>query len=268
MTLFPGFARRAPRLHPVLAARRRFPSRGAARAFRAAFAQFARLSASAGTARFAMDWNDRWVCLGEDTETTEFSPEYVYHTAWAARMVAETRPAVHVDISSLLYFATLVSAFVPVKFYDYRPAPLRLDNLTSEHADLMALPFADGSVASLSCMHVVEHIGLGRYGDPVDPDGDLKAMAELARVLAPGGALLFVVPVGRTRIQYNAHRIYSYEQVVGAFPTLRLRQFAMTGDHVLKEGLIDSPPPEWANAQNYGCGCFWLEKPPLETPRA
>src|SRR5436853_180080 len=83
------------------------------------------------------------------------------------------------------------SAFIPVEFYDYRPANVQLSNLTAEAADLLALPFAEGSVESLSCMHVVEHIGLGRYGDPLDPNGDLKAIAELRRVLAPAGTLLF-----------------------------------------------------------------------------
>jgi hypothetical protein len=59
-------------------------------------------------------------------------------------------------------------------------------------------------------MHVIEHIGLGRYGEALDPDGDLKAIRELVRVLAAGGNLLVVVPVGRPRIQFNAHRIYDY----------------------------------------------------------
>ena len=62
--------------------------------------------------------------------------------------------------------------------------------------DLISLPFEDGSFHSLTCMHVVEHIGLGRYGDQVDPDGDLMAMKELERVTAKLGNLLFVVPVG------------------------------------------------------------------------
>ena len=56
----------------------------------------------------------------------------------------------------------MVSAFIPVEFYDYRPAELSLSGLEFKHADLTHLPFADNSVESLSCMHVIEHIGLGR----------------------------------------------------------------------------------------------------------
>ena len=147
--------------------------------------------------RLAVRWRDRAPCLRDRTESTGFDRHYVYHTAWAARIVRQVSPARHVDVSSSLFFCGIVSAFVPVDFYDYRPADLRLDGLTSGVGDLMRLPFVDGSVPSLSCMHTVEHIGLGRYGDPLDPSGDSKAIAELKRVLAPGGSLIFVVPVGR-----------------------------------------------------------------------
>ena len=124
--------------------------------------------------------------------------------------VKEIHPAKHTDISSSLYFSGIVSAFVPVDFYDYRPADLHLSDLTSAHADLTKLFFANASIDSLSCMHTVEHIGLGRYGDRIDPSGDLKAINELTRVVAAGGSFLFVVPVGKPKIEFNAHRIYSY----------------------------------------------------------
>ena len=164
------------------------------------------------------------------------------------------------DISSTLAFCSIVSAFVPVKFYDYRPARLLLSDLTSERADLLALPFADRSIASLSCLHTVEHVGLGRYGDPLDPDGDLKAMAELTRVLAPGGDLLFVVPTGRPRLVFNAHRIYSFEQVRSAFSELTLHEFSLIPDAAQTRGMILNATKEEADRQNYGCGCYWFRR--------
>jgi ubiquinone/menaquinone biosynthesis C-methylase UbiE len=145
-----------------------------------------------------------------------------------------------------------------VRFYDYRRADLQLGNLTSDAADLLALPFADGSIESLSCMHVVEHIGLGRYGDSLDPDGDLKAISELKRVLAPEGNLLFVVPIGKPMIMFNAHRIYSYEQVMSYFSELELKEFALIPDNPSEGGLIHDAIKEQADRQTYACGCFWF----------
>ncbi|MCX5900060.1 MAG: DUF268 domain-containing protein [Proteobacteria bacterium] len=208
--------------------------------------------------RFSLSWEDRYPCLNDATSTTGFDAHYVYHTAWAARVLARTHPVEHIDIGSSLYFAALVSAFVPVRFYDYRPAPLNLENLESGAADLLSLPFPDASVASLSCMHVAEHIGLGRYGDPLDPQGDLKAMGELFRILSPGGQLLFVAPVGgEARIQYNAHRVYTYHLIIEALSGLCCKEFALVTD---RSEFLEHACPEDADRQRYGCWCWLFHK--------
>lgn len=210
--------------------------------------------------RFSLPLSEVYPCLFENTPYTRFDTHYVYHTAWAARKVLEINGNEHVDISSSLYFSGIVSAFKKVKFYDYRPAHLNLSNLESNTADLLKLPFESDSVPSLSCMHTVEHVGLGRYGDPIDPDGDIKAAEELSRVVSPGGSLLFVVPVGKPRIQFNAHRIYSYEMVKELFPELEIREFSLIPDDALERGTINNASPAEADEQKYGCGCFWLTK--------
>lgn len=214
--------------------------------------------------RFSMHWKDRYPCLNDNCGTTPFDAHYTYHPAWAARIIAQTKPAVHVDISSTLHFCSILSAFVPVKFYDYRPADLELPGLSSGSANIVSLPFSSNSIESLSCMHTVEHIGLGRYGDPLDPDGDLKAIAELKRVLAVGGNLLFVVPVGGTaKIMFNAHRIYTYGQIVGYFSDLQLVEFSLIPDTPQSNGLISNATEDDANKCSYGCGCFWFQKSPF-----
>lgn len=227
--------------------------------FKRQFDVFREQSAAAGN-RFTVSWEDRYPCLNDNTPDTGFDRHYIYHCAWAARVLASTRPPCHTDISSSLYFCAIASAFVPMRFYDYRPAPLHLSNLSSNAADLGALPFENESIESLSCMHVVEHVGLGRYGDPLDPDGDLKAIAELRRVLAPGGSLLFVVPLGKPRIMFNAHRIYSYAQIMEYFAELQLEQFALIPDDAEGGGLVLDACEELVNRQTYGCGCFWLKR--------
>ena len=230
------------------------------RDFRREFRDFERLARAAGS-RLPVRWGDRFPCLNEKAPSTGFDAHYVYHCAWATRNVARIQPRVHVDISSYLLFCAQLSAFLPVQFYDYRPADLHLSNLTCGREDLTRLSFADGSIKSLSCMHVVEHIGLGRYGDSLGPDDDLRAMGELKRVLAPGGNLLFVVPVGRPRVCFNAHRIYSYSQIRDAFGKLELMNFALVPDDPSGIGLIENADPALADAQSYGCGCFLFRRP-------
>jgi hypothetical protein len=85
-------------------------------------------------------------------------------------------------------------------------------------------------------------------------------MAQLRRVLAPGGDLLFVAPVGRPRVQFNAHRIYAFEQVTEAFAGLELVQFALVPDRANGSELIEAATREQADAQRYGCGCFWFRR--------
>ncbi len=207
--------------------------------------------------RFSIKISDVYPCIKDKTLKTKFDTHYVYHTSWAARKVKEINPVVHTDISSSLYFSGIVSAFVPVNFYDYRPAELNLSNLKSEHADLNKLPFQNNSIKSLSCMHTIEHVGLGRYGDPIDPDGDLKAISELKRVISNDGSLLFVVPVGKTKIEFNAHRIYSYEQIEEYFNDLKMKEFTLITD----EGkFIENADKNLVKEQKYGCGCFWFIK--------
>jgi len=211
--------------------------------------------------RFSLRWSDRYPCLNDNTKNTGFDSHYIYHPAWAARILSKTRPKYHVDISSSLHFCTIVSAFIPIKFYDYRPAKLCLSDLTSDHADITSLPFEENSIQSLSCMHTVEHIGLGRYGDPIDPDGDLKAIAELKRVLSPNGNLLFVVPIGKdAKIMFNAHRIYTYNQIITYFKDLHLVGFSLISDNPKLHDFIENADPKLTEQCTYGCGCFWFRK--------
>jgi SAM-dependent methyltransferase len=205
-------------------------------------------------------WKDRYPCLSDNTKTTYFDRHYIYHPAWAARVLAETKPLEHVDISSTLNFASLISAFIHVRFYDFRPADLQLNNLKTGESNIINLPFDDESIISLSCMHVVEHVGLGRYGDSLDPNGDVKAMSELKRVLAKDGNLLFVVPVGKPKVMFNAHRIYSYEQIMEYFQGLRLINFTLISEKMEDGGLNSKATAFDVWNQNYGCGCFWFKK--------
>ena len=204
---------------------------------------------------------DIYFRLFDWTAKTGFDRHYIYHTAWAARVLKRIGVKKHVDISSSLYFSAIVSAFIKIKFYDYRPADLFLDNFESKSDNLLKLPFKDNSIESLSCMHTLEHVGLGRYGDLIDPEGDLKAIRELIRVLEHGGDLLVVVPVGYPqRVCFNAHRIYEPDKFINYFKKLDLVEFGLIPENEKDGGILINPGKNVLKKQKYGCGCFWFKK--------
>jgi SAM-dependent methyltransferase len=207
--------------------------------------------------RFTIEKKDLYPCLNDNTNYTSFDAHYIYHPAWATRIIKKINPQKHVDISSTLHFCSTISAFFETEFYDYRPAKLNLSGLNSGEADLNSLNFETNSIECISCMHTIEHIGLGRYGDKLDPDGDLNAIKELQRVTKIGGNLLLVVPVGKPRIQFNAHRIYSFEMIQSLFYDFQLKDFSLiTDDQVY----IENADSKLVEHQSYGCGCFWFQK--------
>lgn len=105
-------------------------------------------------------------------------------------------------------------------------------------------------------MHAIEHIGLGRYGDKIDPDGDLKAISELKRVLAKDGDLLFVVPIGKPKLEFNANRIYSYKMIMEYFKDFKLKEFSLISEN--EKILITNATEEQSDKEDNSYGCFGL----------
>lgn len=186
------------------------------------FSDWLKYRAAGGEARLS----EFYPCLADRTQTTPFDPQYFYQTAWAVRKIAATPARFHVDIGSDTTFVGALSALLEVEFVDIRPLPVELENLTCRAGSIVALPYADSSVASVSCMHVLEHIGLGRYGDVVDPDGTRKGCRELARVLAPGGSLYVSIPIGTPRVKFNGLRVFAVQEILEYFSDLRLENLA------------------------------------------
>lgn len=197
--------------------------------------------------------------LEEDTPFTSYDGHYTFFTIWALEIIKKINPEIHIDVASTLNFVTAATLFSSIKFYDIRPPVIKLKNLTVHKGDITRLPIKDGVVKSLSCMHVIEHIGLGRYGDQLDLNGDQNAANELKRVLSKNGNLLITVPLGRRRIEFNAHRVYSYQEVIKLFSGLKLHKF----DYISEElgvGFVKNNPVKKSTTEEYGCGCFWFKK--------
>lgn len=209
--------------------------------------------------RFMVSDLDKRPYLDEDTAIFEYDAQYMYHTAWAAHRVYANKPKKHIDFSSFAYFSTIISSFVPVEFYDYRPIDFQIENFKAGKADLFNLPFSDNSAESVSCMHVLEHVGLGRYGDPISPTGDIEAAKELKRIVAPGGLLYIVLPVSYdNRVYFNAHRNYTYQLTLELFSGLTLRHNALYS--INTRSLIMNATEQDYAVNGVGCGCFEFQK--------
>jgi len=193
------------------------------------------------------------------------SGHYFYQDLIVARRIYKRNPRKHVDVASRIDgFVAHVAVFRQIEVMDIRPLRTEDANIIFHQADILNLPprfmhYCD----SLSCLHALEHLGLGRYGDAIDIDGHLSGLDALQKILQPRGILYLSVPIGRERIEFNAHRIFSIRTVLEMIsPWFVLESFSFIDD----EGHLHADQPITAQAMNdsygldYGCGVFELRK--------
>ncbi|HVU06293.1 MAG TPA: DUF268 domain-containing protein [Candidatus Paceibacterota bacterium] len=174
---------------------------------------------------FKVSTADLFPRIYDKTALTDIDPVYFIQGCWCAKKVFEAKPRKHCDVGSQALMVGIISQFVPTAMVDIRPLSVSIPGLSFVKGDITALPFKDGELESLSSICVIEHIGLGRYGDPLDQFGTEKSAKELSRVLAPGGSLYISVPIDReSKTYFNAHRAFTREQVISLFPGLKLQE--------------------------------------------
>lgn len=202
-----------------------------------------------------LPWGREQPILTEyDAESGETGP-YFHQDLHVARWIREDAPERLIDVGSRIDgFIGNVATFREVEVIDIRPQRSRIPGVTFRQMDLMH-PLAPEWIAStdaLSCLHTIEHFGLGRYGDPIDPQGHLKGLEQLKLMVKPGGRLYFSTPVGPERVEFNAHRIFDARTVLGWFGEgWRIERLSvLTDDQTLLEDLSPSAPEA---ATNFGC---------------
>ncbi len=174
-----------------------------------------------GLPRFVRDWRRfrragyagrmAWrPCLGDWAAEAGVPGAYLLQDLLVARRIHAAAPQRHVDVGSRLDgFVAQVASFRDLEVFDIRPFSRRLPGVTFRQADLTRpLPDLAACCDSLSCLHALEHFGLGRYGDAVDPRGHERGLSALAAMLRPGGTLYLSVPIGAERVEFNAHRVF------------------------------------------------------------
>jgi len=157
-------------------------------------------------------------CLFDNLSYTPLEPTYFFQDSWFAKHIFDLKPSHHYDIGSSVKTMGILSQFVPITIIDIRPIKLKLPNLFFKKGSILELPFEDNSIQTISSLCVIEHIGLGRYGDSIDSFGSEKAIKELKRVLKVGGIILFSVPIdSENKIYFNAHRAFTRDYILELF---------------------------------------------------
>lgn len=173
--------------------------------------------------RFKIYLFKSYPCLTDKTTLTPVEPIYFLQNTWCARKVFSTHPVSHIDVGSATMLVGIIAQHIPTTMVDIRPLPLDVNGLTFLKGDILNLPFKTASVKSISSICVIEHIGLGRYGDKLDAFGTEKAATELTRVVAKHGDLYITVPVHDTNyVQFNAHRTFTREKVLHLFESFNI----------------------------------------------
>ncbi len=202
---------------------------------------------------FALKMEDLYPRLGDKTSSTPLDPVYFFQNAWCAGKIFASKPERHFDVGSDAKLVGIISQFTPTTMVDIRPLPVKLAGLDFVQGNITALPFQDGEIDSLSSICVIEHIGLGRYGDPLDPFGSEKAAKELKRVLASGGNLYVSLPVdSENKTYFNAHRAFTREYVLELFAPLELIEEKYVYGKEVSE--------KYDSEKGFGTGLFHFKK--------
>ena len=166
-----------------------------------------------------------WYEEGGDTKS-----EYFWQDLLVSRMLFAAKPDKHVDIGSRVDgFVSHVASFREIEVLDIRPITAKIPGVIFRQADLMSrLADMSGYCDSLSCLHALEHFGLGRYCDSVDPNGFARGLSNMAFLLKPGGTFYLSVPIGIERVEFNAHRVFSPTGVINLSAENGLRLLSLT----------------------------------------
>lgn len=198
--------------------------------------RYARLHRSGDDSRFPFRLGNLQPLLLDKADTAGHMGVYFHQDLFVARLIYHRKPSYHLDIGSRIDgFIGHLLTFMDVEIVDVRPLTgiHGLSFIQADARNLNTIP--DDSVSSLSCLHALEHFGLGRYGDEIDPIGWEKALFEMCRILAPGGILYLSVPVGEERVEFNGQRIFSIATISGAAEALVLKSVTF----IDKTGVLD-----------------------------
>ena len=156
--------------------------------------------------------------------------EYFIQDLLAAQLVQKISPERHLDIGSRVDgFVAHIASFRDIDVMDVRPLSNVFERIRFLQHDLMS-PLEPSSnrdllngFDSISCLHALEHFGLGRYGDPINVKGWSDGLKGISALLRTGGTFYLSTPVGVEKVFFNANWVFNPRSILSAAHSLNLK---------------------------------------------
>ena len=204
-----------------------------------------------------------WPVIREKYANAGNTGNYFWQDLWAARLVYKSGVKAHFDIGSRIdgFIAHLLAADIKVTLIDIREFPSYVENLYTIIDDATKLKqIEDDSIESMSALCSLEHFGLGRYGDPIDPEACFICFKQIQKKLKKGAHLYISVPIGHERVEFNAHRVFYGSTIIEQFNQLQLVEFSCTAAGKIERDIDVHKYDNDKHNGNYRYGLFHFIK--------
>ena len=207
--------------------------------------------------------DDEYIVVRDRYDNAGAIRSYFWQDLWAAMLINNEKPKMHYDIGSRVdgFISHLLSFGQAVTQIDIRPLDIQVDNYYFIQSDATELDgICDESLESLSALCSLEHFGLGRYGDDIDPEACFKCIKALQRKIKKGGRAYISVPIGKEHLEFNAHRVFRAKTIADAFDEMKLVEFSSCYINNIERNIDLNKYDNWTVHGGDRFGLFLFEK--------
>lgn len=212
---------------------------------------------------FKIDENKLWPVISDKYSKAGTIGNYFWQDLWAAKLIHKSGIKKHFDIGSRIdgFIAHLLAMDIDVTLIDIRQFPVEVSGLHTIVDNATELgQVTNESIESMSALCSIEHFGLGRYGDPIDPEACFKCFSEIQRKIKPGGSLYISLPIGNERVEFNAHRVFFASTVIECFRMMNLIEFSCAAEGKIEYNVDIKKYDNDRHNGEYRYGLFHFEK--------
>ena len=200
--------------------------------------------------------------LGEHLEkSSKVIEHYFNQDLLVASYIFKNKPKKHVDVGSRIDgFVAHVASFRNIEVFDIRNNDFQFKNITFKKKDISKvnknlINYCD----SLSCLHTLEHFGLGRYGDKIDPEGHIKGFKNLIKILKKNGTLYVSVPISdQNAVYFNSERLFKPKEILKWSNDVKLTRFDLINDN--NQMFLNLNVKNFKKKIKYSCGIYTFKK--------